>query len=294
MAVVSAVMPVWNAESYVGPAIRSILQQTYDHWELIIVDDGSQDRTVEICSTYQRQDSRIRLIQIPHAGRGAARNRCLDEASGSIVVICDADDLSFPDRFETHAAHFTTSRKVGISTSSVNVVFCDPSDVDAMFYFRFPSQQSLVKGEFAANKMAINHPGSAIARWVFDDYGRYDPRLLRSQDYGLFKRIVPEVEIVITERPLIMYRTINSPFNWPHFWNCKKYHHLADRFGGSLRASENGNADGDLPVRPDTGFLLKSFAQYLNNARKQIGRQASGINDLDRERVLQLLSKSNR
>ena len=73
---------------------------------------------------------------------------------------------------------------------------------------------------FAENRMAVNHAGSAIAKWVFDEFGWYDSRLLRSQDYGFFKRVIFGVDITCTNLPLIMYRANKSTTNWTYFWEC--------------------------------------------------------------------------
>jgi glycosyltransferase involved in cell wall biosynthesis len=88
---VSIVMPAYNASHTVRGAICSILEQTYTNWELIVVDDGSTDNTVDLVHAFQ--DSRIRLVAQKNAGPAAARNRGLDEAIGSYICFMDADDL---------------------------------------------------------------------------------------------------------------------------------------------------------------------------------------------------------
>jgi glycosyltransferase involved in cell wall biosynthesis len=99
---VSIIMPVFNAEVFLREAIESILAQTYQQWELICVDDGSQDRSVEIVESMARKDRRIRLIRQQHnAGVAEALNRGLKEARGEYMARMDADDVSYPKRLET-------------------------------------------------------------------------------------------------------------------------------------------------------------------------------------------------
>lgn len=95
---VSVLMPVYNQEKYVADAIRSVLHQTYENFEFIIVDDGSTDRTVEIINSFD--DPRIRLICAPHEGYVSALKRATDEAGGTWLARMDSDDVCPPDRFE--------------------------------------------------------------------------------------------------------------------------------------------------------------------------------------------------
>lgn len=96
---VSIIVPVYNAEKYIGEAIKSVLNQTYPYFELIIVDDASTDRTTEIVRSFK--DDRIRLIQHDkNRGPGAARNTAIKVAQGEWMAILDADDQWLPERLE--------------------------------------------------------------------------------------------------------------------------------------------------------------------------------------------------
>lgn len=90
---ISVIVPVYNVEQYLSDCIRSILCQTYKDFELILVDDGSPDRSGEICDRYAEQDARIRVIHQPNGGVSRARNVGLDHARGEWVCFIDADDL---------------------------------------------------------------------------------------------------------------------------------------------------------------------------------------------------------
>lgn len=101
---VSIILPAYNAEAYIETCIDSILSQTYPRWELIIIDDGSTDRTPEICANFVEADARIKLIRQQNRGVSAARNVGLENATGEFVAFVDADDLlpanSLSDRVE--------------------------------------------------------------------------------------------------------------------------------------------------------------------------------------------------
>ena len=89
---VNIVCPVYNAEAYLDECIQHVIDQTYPHWELILIDDGSKDRSPEICDSYAARDSRIKVIHQANAGVSRARNTGLDAASGTFLLFCDSDD----------------------------------------------------------------------------------------------------------------------------------------------------------------------------------------------------------
>lgn len=98
MTTVSVVMPVFNGEAFVSEAVRSILAQTHRELELLVVDDGSADRTRDIVRSLAREDSRIRLLERPHEGHAAAANFGIGLASGDWIARMDADDVALPRR----------------------------------------------------------------------------------------------------------------------------------------------------------------------------------------------------
>lgn len=97
MAIVSIIMPVYNAQSSVGRMVDSILAQTYTDWELIAVDDGSTDRSGEILDKYTLKDSRIKVIHKPNGGVASARQAGIVNASGIFTIHADSDDWIEPD-----------------------------------------------------------------------------------------------------------------------------------------------------------------------------------------------------
>lgn len=93
---ISIIVPVYNVEQYLPACIRSILRQTYQDFELILVDDGSPDRCGEICEEFAKEDSRITVLHQPNEGVSRARNAGMDHARGEWVCFIDADDLVTP------------------------------------------------------------------------------------------------------------------------------------------------------------------------------------------------------
>src|SRR3990167_7440129 len=103
---VSVVIPVWNQAHLVANAILSIKTQTYNKWECLVVDDGSDDRALLEEVVRRFNDPRIRLIHTNHGGVVHAQTAGHNEAKGELQTVQAADDLSFPDRLEKGVEHF--------------------------------------------------------------------------------------------------------------------------------------------------------------------------------------------
>ncbi|OKH34565.1 glucosyl transferase [Calothrix sp. HK-06] len=110
---VSVIIPVYNAERYVAATIESVLSQTYENFEIIIVDDGSPDNSIEVCQKFT--DSRIRIIRQKNRGLPGARNTGIRHAKGDYLAFLDADDIWLPTKLEKHVYHLNSSPTVGIS-----------------------------------------------------------------------------------------------------------------------------------------------------------------------------------
>lgn len=96
---ISVIVPVFNAEFVLSRCVDSILGQSYYNFELLLIDDGSSDRSGVICDEYAKQDERVRVIHQKNGGVSSARNRGLEEAEGDYLIFIDSDDWVLPDYF---------------------------------------------------------------------------------------------------------------------------------------------------------------------------------------------------
>lgn len=96
---ISVIVPVYNAEKYINRCVKSIVDQNYSNWELILVDDGSKDNSSRILDDWAKKDSRISIIHQTNTGPGLARNKGIKAASGEFIVFVDADDYLDPMYF---------------------------------------------------------------------------------------------------------------------------------------------------------------------------------------------------
>lgn len=104
---VSIITPCFNAESTISQTIESVLAQTYRNWEMLIIDDGSTDGSIELIKEYKSQDNRIKLLktQYPSGSPSKPRNIGIDYAKGTYVAFLDSDDLWMPEKLEKQVAH---------------------------------------------------------------------------------------------------------------------------------------------------------------------------------------------
>jgi len=118
---VSIITPMYNASCFVAQSIESVLAQTYPHWEMLIVNDGSKDNSAEIVLTYAKKDFRIKLINQVNAGSAAARNNALRNVSGKYICFLDSDDLWTPYLLEEQLK-FMHATKAMVVTASYDMI----------------------------------------------------------------------------------------------------------------------------------------------------------------------------
>ena len=131
---VSVIMPVYNSEKYISQAIASVIKQTYQNWELIIVDDCSTDRTCEIIEEISNSDSRVRLFRMKeNAGAGRARTHATHISCGRFIAYLDADDIWATDKLEKQVS-FMLKHKCGFSCTSYEVIADDGRKLNKFIY----------------------------------------------------------------------------------------------------------------------------------------------------------------
>lgn len=107
---VSIIIPTYNTEKFIGATLQSVQNQTYQNWEMILVDDASTDDTVKIIQDFAANDHRIKLSVLPkNSGNGYARNVALEKATGKYIAYLDADDLWFPTKLEKQIQFLKTN-----------------------------------------------------------------------------------------------------------------------------------------------------------------------------------------
>ena len=210
---VSVVIPAYNAEAFLARTLESMLAQTYQNLEILVVDDGSGDRTPEIVKGFAQQDSRIRLLQQANAGVAAARNWGIHNAQGEFIAPIDSDDLWYPEAVEKLVAQFQRDR------SEVGVVYTWSMDINEHEQPTGGFHAATVAGNVHKTLICHNFLGNAsstlIRKTCLDRVGDYNPQLKTQnaqgcEDWDLYLRLAVNYEFAVVPEFLVGYRKVTS------------------------------------------------------------------------------------
>lgn len=194
---ISVVMPVYNAAPYVGAAIESILDQTYSYFELLVVDDGSTDRSPAIMQEYAKHDRRVQLLSVPHGGQSAALNAGIRAAAGEYIALLDSDDLALPERL---AVQLAWVQQTGVDVCGACVRRFDGGEQ----IIWFPETPAAVRAELLFRTALL--PSTVFARAAVLKDNPYVPGLV-GEDYEMWTRLAPRFRLGNVPRILAQYRT---------------------------------------------------------------------------------------
>lgn len=214
---VSVIIPCYNYGRFLPEALESILAQTYKNWECIIVDDGSTDNTKEVALQYVQKDSRFKYVYQANGGVSSARNRALQEVTGSYIQLLDADDLLESEKFRLQAAFLEENPDVDLVYSN-------------MIFFRNADKAVLSEAKLLLNKKPVSGSGEALLTSLLDD-NTFLPSCTLSRkslydDVGLFKKGIEGIE------------------DWDYFYRAallQKVFNHDDRAGTRLLVRHHGN-----------------------------------------------------
>lgn len=202
----SVIVPCYNAANTLQETIRSVQAQTLTDWELIVVDDGSIDESLELLQELALDDQRIRLQRNSHQGVSWARNTGVSLAAGRYLAFLDADDLWHPNKLSLHADHFNRCPKLGISFARVQ--FMTPCG-------KLLPQVSAVpkKGLDALSLLTENHISTSsnivALREIFTEIGGFQNNMSFAEDQEWLFRVAIKGTYLIAGIPqiLVQYRT---------------------------------------------------------------------------------------
>lgn len=128
MPLASIVVPAFNVEATLAETLTSLLAQSFRDFEVIVVDDGSTDRTQAVVTPFL-DDTRVRYVKQANRGLAGARNRGIEEARAPFVGFCDADDLWAPEKLDRHIAHLESNPRLGLSYSGSAMIDADSNQI---------------------------------------------------------------------------------------------------------------------------------------------------------------------
>lgn len=180
---VSVLLPVYNAEQFIDEAIKSILEQTYTNFELLILNDGSTDNTSAFIESY-KADSRVQVIEHENMGLVGTLNKGLSLAKGLYIARMDADDIAHHTRFEKQIDYLENNPEVAVLGTAINLI-----DEDGLFIrtISHPSRPKLDSAMLSGNFLA--HPTVMIRARALEHISGYRSAFLQAEDYDLWLRL---------------------------------------------------------------------------------------------------------
>lgn len=199
---VSVIIPAYNAEETILETIHSVQAQTYQDFEILVIDDGSKDRTVEIVK--EVDDPRIKVFTYPNGGVSVARNRGIEKSTGEFLAFIDNDDLWTPDKLELQLQALDKRQNAdAVYSWSVNMV----DDGESRVFVA--GSQPTVKGDIYTELLLGNFIGNGsnilVRRKVIDEIGGYEPGLAFS-DWDFCLRTAAKFQFTVVPKVQILYR----------------------------------------------------------------------------------------
>lgn len=200
---VSVIVPAFNSEAYIAETLRSALAQTYEDFEVLVVDDGSADRTAEVAQQFSRADERVRVIRQRNQGVSVARNTALAESRGEFLALLDSDDIWLPDYLTEQLRVMREWKADIVSANATNLG--GPFDGLVLNRVRpgvhLLSLMDLIENEQSVCIFSVFH------RRVFEGVGRFDRSMSGNEDYDYWLRAAAYgFRIAFNATPLGWYR----------------------------------------------------------------------------------------
>jgi glycosyltransferase involved in cell wall biosynthesis len=200
----SVLMPVFNCERYVRAALQSILGQSCGDFELIVIDDGSRDRTPEILQEYAQQDSRVCILTRPNRGIVASLNEGIDRACGEFIARMDGDDIALPVRF-ARQVQFLRNQPACVAVGSC-VMLIDSEGEPIRTMCEQLTHEEIDQAHLSGDSHAISHPAVVMRTSAVRAVGGYRKEYEHAEDLDLFLRLAEVGQLANLPDVLLMYR----------------------------------------------------------------------------------------
>jgi len=234
---VSIIIPTYNREHLLGRALKSILNQTYKDFEVIVVDDGSTDNTEDVI----REFSALKIHYIKHIenkGEGAARNTGVKAARGDYVAFLDSDDEYLPEKLEKEMAVFKSeSPRLGVVYSDM----CEIERNGAKYLWRSPT---FMPKDGLSYRRALEYQiygigigSSVVRRACFDKVGFFDEGLSYYVDLDFFIRLSKEYFFYHIKEPLMNYHVTNDSFRWVTSAHIESAELILNKYSDDIKQS---------------------------------------------------------
>lgn len=268
---ISIGIPFYNAQQYLGYAIESVLSQTYENWELILIDDGSNDNSLDIANMYAEKDSRIRVISDGRNKKLPYRlNQLIKASTGDFVARMDADDIMHPDRLEKQLSFLETNKRYDlVSTGLVSI----DNDNIVKGYRKVESLYDSFSN--IETSYPIVHP-TVMARRSWFDRNKYSEKYPRAEDFELWTRSISNSDFKMAVLPdLLLYYREEGNLSVDKILNT-----YSDVFKiySSYYAHGKSNINA---IKKNLKMLIVKGLYYSGNLQKLASRRNSSFSDAE-------------
>jgi glycosyltransferase involved in cell wall biosynthesis len=202
---VSVIIPAFNSEKTIQETIESVLNQTFSNFELIIINDGSQDATLDIINSIK--DSRLKVFSYANTGVAASRNRGFAQAVGEFISFLDADDLWTPDKLEAQLKALQENSQVAVAYSWVD-------HIDESSKFLRPSSHNTLNGNvytaLLQGNILANGSNALIRAQALKAVGSFNSSFTPAEDWDLYLRLASLYHFVAVPSPQVLYRITST------------------------------------------------------------------------------------
>ena len=200
---ISVLMSCYNAEKWLSEAIDSLLSQTYENFDLILINDGSNDDTVNIIAKYEKLDHRIKVISKSNTGLPDSLNVGILQARGKWIARLDADDISEPSRLEEQLNFVKSNDKVLLLGTGFSEI---DTNGEVVKIHRFPTQHKSLKYHLEYFQTFFPHSSAFYKTSAVKYLGGYRPQIRVAEDIDLWLRLLERGDLGCLDRPLVRIR----------------------------------------------------------------------------------------
>ncbi len=200
MPTVSVIIPTYNSAKYVIEAVESVLAQTYQDFEILVIDDGSTDETEQVLRRYKNP---VRYIRQPNGGVAVARNRGIQESRGRYIAFLDADDTWLPHKLEQQINVLQQHPHAHACYSAFTIV---DADLNPLGISRSQRQGSALEDLLTHGNIIGSICTVLCERSLFDEVGGFDPKLSQCADWDMWVRLAAHTEFLYLDEPFVTYR----------------------------------------------------------------------------------------
>ena len=258
---VSVIIPCFNYARFLGRAVNSLLEQSYQNWEAIIVDDDSTDETEEVASKLVVEDSRVRYVRQRNAGTSEAKNAGIRLAQGAYVLFLDADDLITPNKLLAHVEHFERNPHIDISYSRFR-------------YFK----------DGCEGKLFTRLDLSSIKEWSKVVDGSYEvsfPVFVRGNNMSIHSAMIRKS---LVDKVGFFDADMHALEDWDYWLRCILR-------GAYIAFLADPETIALTRVHPESATRKLDFSDYIDKVYEKVGLEADRIRKDGDERFYKLISQ---